>query len=264
LAIFRLQKCARPTRVTLDEYLHTLSDRRSAVIYIHGNRISNEVAIDRGFDIHQRINCSRARPIDWVIWSWPSEKEGMLTHDARIKAARTDGQGLYLGWLLRRHFEHDIRTTLVAYSFGGRIVTGALHAVAGGELAGQKLSGEPVVGAPFAAGLVAPAVDSHWLTDHGYHRLATQNLDRLVLMYNRRDAVLKRYWLIDRVRGRMAMGYVGPTKFAARHDGSRLPVRSRDCSPTIGFQHDELDYYHKSCNAGSEMARLIDELHANH
>jgi hypothetical protein len=92
--------------------------------------------------------------------------------------------------------------------------------------------------------------------------LATQNLDRLVLLYNRRDAVLKRYWLIDRVRGRMALGYSGPSSFAERFDGSTLPVLSRDCSPSVGLQHDELDYYRKSCRAGFEMARLIDDLDA--
>jgi hypothetical protein len=205
----------------------------------------------------------RDDPVDWVIWSWPSEKQGILIYDARLKASRTDGQGLYLAWLLRRHAEAQVNTTLIGYSFGGRIITGALHAAAGGSLAGRKVGGPPVVGGPFDAGLVAPAVDSHWLTSHGYHRLATQNLQRLVLLYNRRDAVLKRYWLIDRVRGRMALGYSGPTAFAPRLDGSRLPVRSRDCSPSIGLQHDELDYYRKTCQAGLEMARLIDDFYAN-
>ena len=80
----------------------------------------------------------------------------------------------------------------------------------------------------------------------------------MVLLYNRRDAVLKRFWLLDRVRGRMALGYSGPTSFAPRFDGSELPVRSRDCSSTVGFHHVELDYYDSPCNAGREMAKLID------
>ncbi len=183
--------------------------------------------------------------------------------DARIKASRTDGQGLYLAWLLREHAKLQVNTSLIGYSFGGRIITGALHAAAGGALGGRQLPGEPVVGGPFDAGLVAPAVDSHWLTSHGYHRYATQNLQQLVLMYNRRDAVLKRYWLIDRVRGRMALGYSGPTSFANRFDGTKLPVFARDCSPSIGLQHDELDYYQKACHAGSEMAKLIDDFYVN-
>ena len=65
-------------------------------------------------------------------------------------------------------------------------------------------------------------------------------MNRLTLLYNRRDAILKRYWLIDRVQGRLALGYTGPRSFAPRADGSTLPVISRDCSNAIGVKHDEL------------------------
>ena len=263
-AVYRMHGCSRPCRVTIDQYLRSVIQRRSAVVYVHGNRMPADQAVERGFAVYQNVKCFRSgNPVDWVVWSWPSEKEGILIRDARVKASRTDGQGLYLAWLLQKHAESRVNTTLLGYSFGGRIITGALHAAAGGALAGRKLSGEPVVGGPFDAGLVAPAIDSHWLTSHGYHGCATQNLERLVLMYNRRDAVLKRYWLIDRVRGRMALGYSGPTSFADRFDGTRLPVHSRDCSSSIGLQHDELDYYRKACQAGSHMAKLIDDFDAD-
>lgn len=259
-AIYRLRDCSSPTQVSVDQFLQAIEQRGSAVIYVHGNRMSASNAIHRGLAVYRAVNRYRSGDaLDWVIWSWPSDKQGMLMRDARIKAFRTDGQGLYLAWLLRRHAESGTNTTLIGYSFGGRIITGALHAAAGGKLGGRTLPGDPVVGGPFDAGLVAPAVDNHWLTDQGYHRFATQNLERLVLMYNRRDAVLKRYWLIDRVRGRMALGYSGPTRFSDRYDGEHLPVFARDCSPTVGLRHDELDYYQKDCRAGSQMARLIDD-----
>jgi hypothetical protein len=263
LAVYQLSQGSPPCRVSVDEYFEAVSVRRSTVIYVHGNRIPSDDAIERGRLIYQNVKCCRdGSPIDWVIWSWPSDQQGILTHDARIKAARTDGQGLYLAWLLRKHAQFDVDNTLIGYSFGARIITGALHAMAGGSLGGRMLPGEPQLGRRIEAGLVAPAIDSGWLSSQGYHRLATQNLDRLVLLYNRRDAVLKRYWLIDRVRGRMALGYSGPSSFAERFDGSTLPVLSRDCSPSVGLQHDELDYYRKSCRAGFEMARLIDDLDA--
>ena len=263
-AVFQIRPRQRSVGVTLDDYLRAVGQRRRVVVYVHGNRVPAREAVQRGLSIHRKVKCFRSKEsVDWVIWSWPSDKQGILIRDARIKAARTDGQGLYLGWLLRRHAEVEAETTLIGYSFGGRIITGSLHAAAGGSLAGRQLPGEPLRAANFDAGLVAPAVDSHWLTNRGYHRLATQNLNRLVLLYNRRDAVLKRYWLVDRVRGRMALGYSGPTAFAPRFDGTRLPVRSRDCSPSIGIQHDEMDYYRKSCRADLVMARLIDDFYVN-
>ncbi|MGI9471445.1 MAG: hypothetical protein ACR2NZ_07940 [Rubripirellula sp.] len=264
-SVFQLECNGRCARTTLDQYLASLGPERSAVIYVHGNRMQSQEAIGRGLAVYRSISRYRdARPVDWLIWSWPSSKQGMLIHDARRKASRTDAQGLYLAWLLQKHVDMDVPTTLIGFSFGGRVITGALHALAGGTLGGRQLSGPPTTGIPFEAGLVAPAIDSHWLAERGYHSNATKNLDRLVLLYNRRDAVLKRYWLLDRVRGRMALGYSGPRVFASRADGTKLPVFSRDCSPSIGLQHDELDYYRKSCHAGSIMAKLIDDIDISH
>ena len=92
---------------------------------------------------------------------------------------------------------------------------------------------------------MAPAIERNWLLPSGYHGKATRNLDRLVLMYNHRDSVLKRYWLIDRMRSSVALGYSGPRAFGPRFDGSRLPVVARDFARVIGTHHDELDYYQK-------------------
>jgi hypothetical protein len=202
--------------------------------------------------------------VDWVIWNWPSEKSGLLVQDFRRKAMRTDGQGLYLSWLLQRHAESGVPTALIGYSFGARVITGALHALAGGRLGGRVLPGAPTTGMAFDAGLVAPAIEDDWMARRGKHGLATKNLDRLVLLYNRRDAVLKRYWLLDRVRGAMALGYTGPRSFAPRVDGSRLPVRARDCSPSVGTKHSELDYYGGNCRAGAEMAAMINDIKVTH
>ena len=106
-------------------------------------------------------------------------------------------------------------------------------------------------------GLVAPAIESGVLVRNGYHRQATKNMDRLLLLYNRRDILLKRYWLIEKVRRETALGFSGPSRFAPRLDGSKLPVRSRDCSPSVRLRHVELDFYRTGCNAGRDMAGLI-------
>jgi hypothetical protein len=111
--------------------------------------------------------------------------------------------------------------------------------------------------------LVAPAIESGWLLPNGYHAQATKNLEKLVLMYNHRDSVLKRYWLLDRMRSSVALGYSGPRSFGPRFDGSRLPVVARDFAQVIGHNHDELDYYQKDCRASSEMARLIHGIHSS-
>jgi hypothetical protein len=263
-SVFRLNVCGQHQTSSIDDYLNSISQSPAVVLYAHGNRMESTKAVRRGLTVYRRsrIACAKT-PIDWVIWSWPSEQQGILAKDARLKAARTDAQGLYMAWLLRRHAEMGVPTAMIGYSFGGRVVTGALHAAAGGSLAGRVLDGPAITGMQVNAGLVAPAIEDNWMQRCGYHRESTKNLNRLVLLYNQKDAVLKRYWLLDRVRGESALGYTGPTTFARRIDGTRLPVVSKDCSPAVGLQHSELDYYQKSCQAGQKMSALIDDLFQN-
>ena len=261
LAFYEVSPNGCLKQTDIDQYLQGLSGSPHVVVYVHGNRMSSSDAIRRGLDVYRRTRSRVSQPaIDWVIWSWPSDKEGILVGDARRKFARLDAQGLYLSWLLRKQVQSGSDTTLIGYSFGGRVITGALHALGGGVLGGRKLPGEPTVGFPFKCGLVAPALERYALSKRGIHAVATQNLDRMLLLYNRRDAVLKRFWLVNRVRGTMALGYSGPSSFALRADGSELPVRSRDCSATVGLNHSELDYYYSTCCAGREMAALIEAI----
>lgn len=263
-SVLQVNRNGRAVKSSLEHYLRAVQGRK-VVFYVHGNRMPSGNAIRWGLQIHRFTRgCRRSDSIDWVIWSWPSAKQGLLVHDIRRKADRTDAQGLYLSWVLRRHAEQSIPTALIGFSFGGRVITGALHALAGGSLAGRRLSGDKVTDARFDAGLLAPAIERNWMARRGYHAKATQNIDKLVVMYNQRDAVLKRYWLLDRVRGNIAMGYSGPRSFALRNDGSRIFVRTRDCARYVGKHHDELDYYQTSCRAGSEMAALIDDLEITH
>lgn len=266
LRVHRLGCNGQLSRSALAEYLSCIDSSRNTVIYVHGNRMETDMtAVERGLRVYRSILRHRdSGPVNWVLWSWPSERQGFVIHDARVKASRTDAQGLYLAWMLRKHAEIGTPTTLIGYSLGGRVVTGALHALAGGSLGGRSLPGPAMVGLDFDAGLVAPAIEKNWLSENGYHSLATQNLDQMVLLYNRKDAVLKRYWWLDKVYGQLALGYTGPQFFAPRADGSQLLIRSRDCSPIVGLQHREVDYYRNTCRAGLEMANLIDENQLTH
>ena len=58
---------------------------------------------------------------------------------------------------------------MIGYSFGGRVVTGSLHALAGGPLGRRVLHGSTVTGANIDVGLVAPAIEDDWLGTGQYH-----------------------------------------------------------------------------------------------
>jgi hypothetical protein len=257
--VSQLDTCGKVQRTSLEQLLDAREDDRPIMIQVHGNRMSSDSALDRGlFVYHSTMLHADERPIDFIIFSWPSERVGMLLTDGREKAERTDAEGLYLAWLVRELVNRNVRVALIGFSFGGRVATGAMHAMAGGKLGGRSLPGEHIRGAEVSVGLIAPALEDDWLRSGQYHGLATQNISQLSILYNRRDAVLKRYWLIDTVRGSMALGFTGPKGVAPRFDGSPMPLTSRDCSPSLGIRHDEKEYYQQSCRAGKQMAKLLE------
>jgi hypothetical protein len=257
--VSQLDHCGNGRRTTIEELLGNLVAGRPVLIHVHGNRMDEENAKQRGMFVYRNtVPHCQGRPIDFLIFSWPSERQGILLTDGRAKANRTDAEGLYLAWVIRELIQRDVPVVMIGFSFGGRIATGALHAIAGGTLGGRTLPGEHRVGANVKLGLIAPALEDDWLRSGSYHGLATQNIERMSILYNRRDAVLKRYWLLDTVRGSVALGYTGPRQIGPRVDGSPMPLSARDCSPTLGIRHDEIKYYTEACRAGKQMALLLD------
>ena len=245
--------------IAMNEYEAMLDPCRPNVIYLHGNRMESNHLMERFSIVRRSVSSYRRNgPIDWIIFSWPSQKVDFGLDDFRIKASRCDIHGLYLAWLMRKNALASIPMSVIGYSFGARVGTGALHALAGGRLGGRSLPGPAVKGAGVRVGLIAPAVESRWLGIGGYHRLAAHNMDRLALLYNRRDAVLKRYWLLEKSPRQIALGTVGPRFFARRNDGSALPVIARDYSSLVKICHSEAAYYKKESGAGAVIARLID------
>ncbi|WP_164101949.1 alpha/beta hydrolase [Candidatus Laterigemmans baculatus] len=261
-SVQRYNEAAELVPATADELLATIQSDPTTpnVVYVHGNRFTHSDAIQRAGYVYRRITSRRASPqnIRFIVWSWPSEPIHGLLKDVRTKADRTDSQGLYLAWLLREIAVSPAPLDLLGYSFGGRVVTGALHAVAGGSLDGRRLPGATIRGLRVDVGLIAPAIHREWLLACDYHGLATKNMNRMVLMYNPRDVALRQYWLLDLSDIGLALGAVGPMRFGTRHDGSPLPVRAVNCSRAVGREHDEIDYMSDDCGGSWLMAHLID------
>ncbi len=252
------QSAGATHRVSLDEFLDGRGEGQPLLFQVHGNRMTAQTALERGlFVYHQTAPEIGPQPIDFVIYSWPSDRDGILANDARAKAARTDVEGLYLAWLLRELFHREQSVAIIGFSFGGRVATGSLHALAGGALGGRRLPGEHLTGAGVGLGLIAPALEDRWLRAGYYHGLASQNIRTMTVLYNERDAVLRRYWLLDSIRGSVALGYTGPKGIAPGFNGAPIPVRSCDCSTTLGIRHDEKKYYLEECRAGKQMAQLV-------
>jgi len=211
--------------------------------FVHGNRTSANDAVREAWPLRRRLEHEAdGRPYRLVIWSWPSDRiRGRSRRDIQVKAARSDGQAYYLAQMLRS-LPPDVPVNLVGYSFGSRIIAGALHLTAGGRLAGRRLDGPAVERLPVRAVLVAAALDNDWLLPGHRNGLALSQIEQMLITVNRRDRVLHWYPAMRRGRGPWAMGYVGP-----RVRGFAEKIELLDVTRATGRQHDWCRYIAAEC-----------------
>jgi len=191
---------------TREEFLTSGDADLPTCFFIHGNRYTHAEAIEYGWLGWRRLveeSCVRG-PVRFVIWSWPSEWIFGGLEDARVKSIRSEAQSFYLAHLIDQ-MPPETPLSLVGYSLGARLGTGALHLLGGGRLVGNELSARLH---PYRA------MDNDWLTPGSRHGQALDQVDRMLILYNSRDIVLKRYRFIDPSRP-SAMGYAGMAWTAA-------------------------------------------------
>ncbi|MBN1588815.1 MAG: hypothetical protein JW888_04810, partial [Pirellulales bacterium] len=181
-------------------------------LVIHGNQVDSCDAIREGRYLY-RLLCRAAedRPFRLVVWSWPATRiRGRIRRDVQIKAAQSDVEAYYLARSVDR-MNADVPLAMMGHSFGARVITGALHILAGGELAGRALKDRK--NRPKRAVrvvLIAAALDNGWLLPGWRNGLALQQVDRMLITQNSSDRVLRWYPRLYGRRGPEALGFTGP------------------------------------------------------
>ena len=229
-----------------DSFTKTASADVPVTLFIHGNRTGRNGAIRAGWSLYRRLmRDAQGRPFRFVIWSWPSDQVGQSNRDdVRVKACRSDVQGYYLANQLQQ-FDGNVPVNLVGYSFGARVITGALHMLGGGRVAGRGLDNPVPRQRPFRAVLVAAAVDSDWLLPGRRNGLALLQVDRMLVTRNQADPVLRWYPLMYHIGGPRAMGYIGPSVCC----GGEVEVL--DVTRAVGRNHEWACY--------AAVSQLLDE-----
>lgn len=228
------------------------------VVYVHGNWMDASDARTRGLTIYKKLQCHSVGSITFVAFTWPSEKRQGFARDVWAKKDRTDAESVYLAQLLPE-LASDQPPGLLGFSFGGRILVGALHLLGGGNLAGRQLPGQPT---RFASRLTlfAPAFDRTGLGKCGSYNRALTCVSQVVNLYNSTDPVLRRFRFFDRQSRPIAAGFSGLVingLMPLQSDSSLEPgpkIEQYDCR-TIGRSHAELDYF--KCSAISGAIRNI-------
>ena len=142
----------------------------------------------------------------------------------------------------------DTSLRLLGYSFGGRIVSGALHLTGGGTLGPFQLA-DANSRPPYSLRVVllAPAMDNHWWLPGRYHGECFSQVDRLLLLYNSCDPVLRFYPRLDRGRGAQALGYSGFCWTSRLGENAERLEQTNVCC-RIGKTHDEDAYFASEAN----------------
>ena len=234
--------CGRRTwqQATLAELVDDPS--QPLAIFIHGNRYDPASAKQQGLAIAHRLArfSPTGVPARTVVFSWPSEKQGLLLTDGRTKYQRCYSDAHYLAALLTR-IDPNQPVAIVGYSFGGLIVMEALDNLC------DTTSDQLPCGAgsllcrpgPLHLVLVAPAVRCDAFAPRGPYHEALACIDRLTLVINTRDDALRFFHLLDKRLDVPALGQVGmPSRWAAGETAFRMT----DAASIIGRRHSLLKY----------------------
>ncbi len=242
------------------------SDRR-VVFYVHGNWMEHAEARRRAIHLYRLlVGTVDCKPICFIAFSWPSERQEGFARDVLGKKPRLDADSYYLARAIEMlPLQHS--AGFIGYSFGSAVLCGAHHLLNGGGLENLQLNSASHINAastskvshppPARISLIAPAFDRLSLMPNGrYHRVLL-GTEKLVNLYNSADPVLKRFRFFDRETSPAAAGFAGipeirvPVKLTSSHMQldqlqSPLPSDSKivqfDCRH-VGRTHAELDYY---------------------
>jgi len=230
-------------------------DGRLVIVYVHGNFMERENALERELILNEYIRRRAQRPYRLLMLSWPSAREPHPLRDVLENADSAECQGLFVGWLLER-LGQDTEVSLLGFSFGARAVTGGLHFASGGTVPGyhyNSISGPIVAENKYRVALVAPALDRDWISSGGKHARGMENVSGLVNLYNSKDPILRRFRFIDRLSRPVAAGFAGFIGIQSFENVSNpkateplmnsTKIRQFDCGSGIGTTHSERSYY---------------------
>ncbi len=219
----------RFTQADRDQFLESADETTPIVIFVHGNQASFARSVQMGdmiYDYLQQQNPG-AR---FLLWSWDSEREcPFIRIDTSIKSARADAQAIPLAALLSA-IPPKTPVILVGYSFGCRVVGGAMQLCGGGPWKGEsattvadatEMSDETNGTASTATQcniratiLVAAAMDQNSFRPTGAMNTALKQVEYSIVTTHAWDNALSLYHLISE-SANPAMGLMGPDAVAA-------------------------------------------------
>ncbi|HVX15522.1 MAG TPA: hypothetical protein VHC22_30320 [Pirellulales bacterium] len=235
--VSRYESSAGWRQTTHDELMAAHDRRLTTVVLVHGNDTDEPAAIAKGLELYQSLVRRSQEAFRLIVWSWPSDYvPGTLRQDARIKAERAETDSYYLAQLVSE-IDSDEPVGLVGYSFGARVITGGLHLLGGGSLAGNTVeSAKMSERTPVRVVLMAAALDDDWLVPGHRHGRALTVVERMVLLVNPQDRALRWYRFLVPRSGATALGAHGISSLNSL-GVHRQKIEQVNVNSYVGVQH---------------------------
>lgn len=249
------------------QFLDSTDETTPIVIFVHGNQASFARSVQMGDMLYEYLQQQNPE-VRFLLWSWDSEREcPFIRIDTSIKSARADAQAIPLAAFLSE-IPTKTPVILVGYSFGCRIVGGAMQLYGGGQWKGEssatvaaasemsdKVNAAPPIGTKctiHAAILVAAAMDQNSFRPTGAMNTALKQVELSIVTTHAWDNALTLYHLISD-EAAPAMGLMGPDAVAAT-DAEH--IRTCDLSNEILPIHAWENYF-SSCTLRCLLAKAV-------
>lgn len=224
----------------LTTFLEQNTSDTSIVFYVHGNRVAHGEDRQRALTMYRDLirHAVAPRPILFVTWSWPTARLKGHLRDVRVKAYRSGRAGYQLAWLLDQ-LGPEASLSMIGYSFGARVITGALHVLGQGRLGSLHLETRkhPMPKSTRVV-LLTGALHDDWLLPKRYHGRALSQIDQILILYNPCDPAMKWYPIIDRHCRSFPIGRWGLSSCGNLSKTDRLKIEQRNVCGYLGRSHD--------------------------
>ncbi len=259
LKVKRYDPAAGWTKTTIAEFRNHESMEEDAIVlfYFHGNRKDQSKSFSDGWMAYRRLvkQTNPDRPVKFVIFSWPSERQQGPYRDVKAKAGRVRIDAFYLGWLLSC-MDSETPMSFVGHSYGAQIIVGGLHVSMGGRLCGKTVDTSKMKSvSSVRVVLMSAALHNYWMKSGQKHDHAYLRINQMLNVYNPCDPILKWYPWLDRCNMPQAMGRSGVAGLRQLEDGGKR-IKQINASYYIGCSHFICDYL-GSRSLINKMARVI-------
>lgn len=229
---------------SMEELLGSLEPNAPVCFMVHGSFVRWDSMLNDSSRTYRWIRSAAPdRKVHLIFFTWASD-DGLAIPHLHVNqfGRRAALNGLYLADVVSKiSYDHPI--CLMGHSHGTRMVSAALHAMAGGEVNGMVLNAAPLPTRRLRVVLAAAAIDHDWLNPDNRYGMALCPAEAIVNLRNKTDFPLLAYPM-RRPLAKKALAITGIThRDRATMGDWGDKIIDHDVTDRIGYGHLWCHYY---------------------